>query len=95
MSGAGLCARLHAAGAAPRNADPVERSRAMSHGNGGLDLSPRERLLVAAANAVLAVFREPLAQRQLPLNATATLRLLESAVQPYETKPPPLWPPRK
>jgi hypothetical protein len=95
MSGASLCARLRAASAAPRSADPVERSRAVSHGRDPGGYSPRERLLVAAANAVLAVFREPLAQRQLSVNATATLRLLENAVQPYENDPPPLWPPRK
>jgi hypothetical protein len=54
----------------------------------------REILLAAAARAVLAAFREPLEQRQLSAPATATLRLLESALEPYRFDPPaPLPPP--
>jgi len=37
---------------------------------------------------VLAVFREPLEQRQLTATATATLRLLETALEPYRFDPP-------
>jgi len=46
--------------------------------------SPRELLLAAAARAVLAAFRDPLERRGLSPPATATLRLLESALEPYE-----------
>jgi uncharacterized OsmC-like protein len=46
--------------------------------------SPRELLLAAAAQAVLAAFREPLERRRLSPPATATLRLLESALEPYQ-----------
>lgn len=46
--------------------------------------SPRELLLAAAARAVLAAFREPLERKRLSPPATATLRLLESALEPYE-----------
>jgi len=49
---------------------------------------PREILLAAAARAVLAAFREPLEQRQLAAPATATLRLLETALEPYRFEPP-------
>lgn len=52
------------------------------------DYEPREILLAAAARAVLAVFREPLEQRQLTATATATLRLLETALEPYRFDPP-------
>lgn len=45
--------------------------------------SPREILLAAAARAVLAAFRESLEQRSLPAPATATLRVLETALEPY------------
>lgn len=45
--------------------------------------APRELLLAAAARAVLAAFREPLEQKRLPAPATATLRLLETALEPY------------
>jgi hypothetical protein len=56
----------------------------------------REILLAAAARAVLAAFREPLEQRQLTAPATATLRLLETALEPYGFDPPsPLPPPFK
>lgn len=46
--------------------------------------SPRELVLAAAARAVLAAFRDPLERRGLSPPATATLRLLESALEPYE-----------
>jgi len=46
-------------------------------------VSPREALLAAAGRAVLAAFHEPLERRSLPLQATAALRLLESALEPY------------
>jgi uncharacterized OsmC-like protein len=46
--------------------------------------SPRELLLAAAARAVLSAFRDPLEARRLSRPATATLRLLESALEPYE-----------
>jgi hypothetical protein len=52
------------------------------------DFAPRELLLAAAARAVLAAFREPLEQKQLPAPATATLRLLETALEPYRAKSP-------
>jgi uncharacterized OsmC-like protein len=45
--------------------------------------SPRELLLAAAAQAVLAAFRDPLEKRRLSSPATATLRLLETALDPY------------
>ena len=50
--------------------------------------APRELLLAAAAQAVLAAFREPLEQRHLSVPATATLRLLETALDPYRCEPP-------
>jgi hypothetical protein len=54
----------------------------------------REILLATAARAVLAAFREPLEQRRLSAPATATLRLLETALEPYRLDPPaPLPPP--
>lgn len=46
-------------------------------------MTPREALLVTAARAVLAALRDPLEQRRLAGPATAALRLLESAVEPY------------
>jgi hypothetical protein len=56
----------------------------------------REILLATAARAVLAAFREPLEQRQLTAPATATLRLLETALEPYRLDTPsPLPPPFK
>jgi uncharacterized OsmC-like protein len=58
--------------------------------------APRELLLAAAARAVLAAFREPLEQKRLAAPATATLRLLETALEPYRPDPAPLAPvPRK
>ena len=44
---------------------------------------PREALLAAASRAVLAALREPLERRELSGPATAALRLLESALEPY------------
>jgi hypothetical protein len=49
--------------------------------------APREILLAAAARAVLAAFRDPLEQRRLSPPATATLRLLETALDPYRPDP--------
>jgi hypothetical protein len=54
---------------------------------------PREILLAAAARAVLAAFREPLEQQRLTSPATATLRLLETALEPYRFDPPASLPP--
>jgi hypothetical protein len=48
------------------------------------DFTPREMLLAAAARAVLAAFREPLEERRLSAPATATLRLLETALEPFD-----------
>jgi hypothetical protein len=50
-------------------------------------------LLAAAARAVLAAFREPLEQKRLAAPANATLRLLETALEPYRTDPAPMAPP--
>lgn len=56
--------------------------------------SPREVLLAAAARAVLAAFRDPLEEKRLPAPATATLRVLEAALELYaEPLPPPAEPP--
>ncbi len=61
----------------------------MPHLPAGPDpFAPRELLLAAAARAVLAAFREPLAQKTLAAPATATLRLLESALEPYRLASP-------
>jgi len=49
--------------------------------------SPRELLLAAAARAVLAAFRDPLEKGHLSPPATATLRLLETALDPYGEMP--------
>jgi len=51
--------------------------------------APREILLAEAARAVLASFRDPLEQRRLSAPATATLRLLETALEPYGPAPLP------
>ena len=51
--------------------------------------SPREILLAAAAQAVLAALRGPLEERRLSGPAMATLRVLETALEPYHTDPPP------
>ena len=48
------------------------------------EANPDERLLVAAAGAVLAAFRGQLEQQTLPGPAMAALRLLESALAPYQ-----------
>jgi hypothetical protein len=45
--------------------------------------SAREILLAAAARAVLAALRDPLEERRLPGPAIATLRVLETALEPY------------
>ncbi len=52
------------------------------------DFAPRDLLLAAAARAVLAAFREPLEQKKLTGPATATLRLLETALEPYRPDSP-------
>jgi len=58
-------------------------------GPGGLSgFTPREILLAAAARAVLAAFRDPLERRALSAPATATLRLLETALEPYRSDSP-------
>lgn len=51
----------------------------MSAPSGG----PRETLLVTAARAVLASFREPLEEQRLAPTEVAALRLLEAALGPY------------
>lgn len=56
---------------------------ALSRMSGETPPSPREALLAAASRAVLAALRDPLEQRTLSAPATAALRLLESAVEPY------------
>ena len=55
--------------------------------------SPREILLAAAARAVLAAFRESLERKRLPPAATATLRVLEAALELYADPLPPHDPP--
>jgi hypothetical protein len=50
--------------------------------------SARELLLAATARAVLAAFRDPLEKRRLSPSATATLRLLETALEPYAPMAP-------
>lgn len=56
--------------------------------------SPRELLLAASARAVLAAFRDPLEEKRLPAPATATLRVLEAALELYaDPLPPPPEPP--
>ena len=56
--------------------------------------SPREVLLAAAARAVLAAFRPSLEDKRLPAPATATLRVLEAALELYaDPLPPPAEPP--
>lgn len=52
-------------------------------------LSPREIVLATTARAVLAAFRGPLENRRLSAPATATLRLLESALDAYRIDLPP------
>jgi hypothetical protein len=60
----------------------------------GGSYSPREILLAAAARAVLAAFREPLEHKRLSAPATATLRVLEAALELYaDPLPPPHDPP--
>jgi hypothetical protein len=75
---------------AARRADPAGRSRAVSGGRPDLArFTPRELLLAAAAQAVLKAFREPREQRRLGTPAAATLRLLETALEPYGLDPLP------
>ena len=70
--------------------DPAARSQAVTpHCSDPESFAPRELLLAAAARAVLAAFREPLEQKRLAPPATATLRLLETALEPY--RPDPTW----
>ena len=57
-----------------------------SEGSRGTGFTERELLLVAAARAVLAAFRDALEQKRLSAPATATLRLLETALDPYPGK---------
>jgi len=74
-----------ASGAALPATDPAGRSRAAAGVRVSLSgFTPREILLAAAARAVLAAFREPLEERRLTSPATATLRLLETALEPYD-----------
>jgi len=51
--------------------------------------SPREILLAASARAVLAAFRDSLEQKRLAAPATATLRVLEAALELYADPLPP------
>lgn len=60
-----------------------DRSTIMSWGDDPADYAAREILLAAAAHAVLATFRDALEARRLPAAATATLRVLETALEPY------------
>ena len=73
--------------------DPAERSQAVTPSLPHPEaFAPRELLLAAAARAVLAAFREPLEQKRLAAPATATLRLLETALEPYQLDPTPAAP---
>jgi hypothetical protein len=68
---------------------PGSPPRVAWHKSGGPDevsrseANHREEVLIAAARAVLASVRVPLEQRQLPPQATASLRLLETALEAY------------
>lgn len=58
--------------------------------------APREILLAAAARAVLAAFRDQLEGKRLSGQAAATLRVLETALEPYFLDlPAPRQPPDK
>lgn len=48
------------------------------------DANPHERLLVAAAGAVLSTLRSQLERQALSNQAIAALRLLEFALAPYD-----------
>jgi hypothetical protein len=50
--------------------------------------TPREILLAAAARAVLGALREPIEESRLSASAAATLRLLETALEPYRPDSP-------
>jgi hypothetical protein len=65
----------------------------MPEGPGIGRFGAREILLATAARAVLAAFRDPLERRLLTAPATATLRLLETALEPYRLDPPAPLPP--
>lgn len=59
------------------------------------DYTAREILLAAAARAVLAALRDPLENGRLSAPATATLRVLDTALEPYSYDlPRPSDPPR-
>jgi hypothetical protein len=45
------------------------------------------QLLVAAARAVVATFQEAMEKKQIPGSASAALRLLEAALEPYHQGP--------
>lgn len=64
---------------------PPHRSPGVSAVDG---YSGREILLAAAAKAVLAALRGPLEERRLPGPAIATLRVLETALEPYRSDLP-------
>ena len=69
--------------------DPAARSQAVTPTpSDPPTFAPRELLLAAAARAVLAAFRDPLEQKRLAAPATATLRLLETALEPYRPDSP-------
>ena len=90
MKGCQFSFRPEDADAPAPAADPDRRSRAVTpEGLASDAFSPRELLLAAAARAVLAAFREPLEKRLLSKPATATLRLLETALEPYRPGPVP------
>ena len=57
--------------------------RGKTESRGLMTGADRERLLAAAARAVLAEFRKPLEKRELPVHAIAALRLLQTAVEAY------------
>ena len=56
--------------------------------NADQNYTPREILLVAASRAVLSAFRETLEQKRLSVPGTATLRVLEAALELYGSDDP-------
>jgi hypothetical protein len=72
---------------AARSDDARGRDAMTFEGTSLAGYSPRELVLAAAARAVLSAFREPLEERRLSPPATATLRLLETALEPYGDEP--------